>query len=158
MAEHSPIKKISHYGTFVFLDLDRFHNCIDMKGWSEYKPNPISGFLTEELEKYVRKYRGLIIWGLDKHRGTEEAILFFYQNSKIIYELFENIRQEIKRLAEKLDAPTSLSIGMVRGPAPSIKRIKSHNKKEFKKDPHILMAYRALKKAKKNGGNCIVQF
>jgi GGDEF domain-containing protein len=157
MVERYPIKKISYYGTFVFLDLDRFRNCIEKKGWSEFKPNSISGFLTEELEKYVRKYRGLVIWGLNKQRGTEEAILFFHQKSKIIYELFENIRRKIKRLAEKLDAPTSLSIGMVRGAAPLIKQIKSHNKKEFKKDPNILMAYRALKKAKKNGGNCIVQ-
>lgn len=132
--------------------------CMKKKGWSEYTPNPITDFLTEKLEKIRRKYHAWVLWGLNKNRGTEEAILYFHQNSKKIYEIFDKLRRKISKLAENLDAPTSLSIGITRGPAPIIKRIKSHNINEFKKDPGIFLVYRALKKAKKKGGNCIIQF
>lgn len=156
--ENFPIEGVSNYGTIVFLDLDKFHNCIEKKGWSEYTPNPITDFLTVELEKIIRKYRAMELFGVNKHRGTEEAILYFHQNYKKIYEVFENLRRKLERFAEKMNAPTSLSVGITKGKVPKVKRIKSHNVNEFKKDPYVFLAYKALKKAKKKGGNCIFKF
>lgn len=145
-------------GTVVFLDLDNFKKCMESKNWSEYTPNPITRHLTNKIMRYVREYRVFILWGLNRQRGTEEAILFFQYEKDFIQELIEELRKDVMKLARRYHAPTSLSAGLAEGKVPKVKKIKSHSKREFKKDPTIFLAYRALKKAKKRGGNCIVAY
>jgi GGDEF domain-containing protein len=151
------IENSTDFGIIAFLDLDNFKNCMNVMGWTRYAPNPITGYLTNKLEDYIRKFRAIDIWGLNRKEGTEEAILFFYQDQNFVYELMDTLRQEIFIRAKKLNAPTSLSIGICKGKVPKLKKITHHSKNEFKKDPAIFLGYKALKKAKKKGGNCIVQ-
>jgi len=68
----------------------------------------------------------------------------------------ETLRKEIFIREKQLDAPISLSIGMCRGKVPKLKRITHHSKNEFKKEYSLYLAYKALKKAKRKGGNCII--
>ena len=150
--------RLSNYGTVVFLDLDNFNTCMKAKNWSEYTPNPITRYLTHEIMRYVREYRVLTLWGLNRQRGTEEGILFFQYEKEFVQELIEELRKDIRKLAQRHRANTSLSAGLAEGKVPKVKKIKSHSKREFKKDPTIFLAYRALKKAKKRGGNCIVAY
>ncbi len=151
------MKNSTNFGIIVFLDLDNFKNSMRVKGWTRYSPNPITGYLTNKIVEYIRKFRAIDIWGLNRREGTEEAILFFYQDQDFVQDLMNTLREEIFTIANELNAPTSLSIGMCRGDVPKLKKITRHRKNEFKKDPAIFLAYKALKKAKKKGGNCIVQ-
>jgi GGDEF domain-containing protein len=156
MNAREPTNQYLERGTVVFVDLDNFKVCMEEKSWSNYNPNPITRFLTDTIMQFVRKYRASVLWGMDKKRGTEEAILFFQYRKRFVRKLIEGLRKSVLELAKHYNAPTSLSAGLAEGPYPQIKRIKSHSKKEFKKDPTILLAYRALKKAKKSGGNSTV--
>ena len=144
-------------GTIVFLDLDNFKGAMNAMEWTRYRPNPITGYLTTKILEYIRKYQVIVYWGLNRKEGTEETILFFYQEVNFIYDLMDRLRKEIQKIARELDAPTSLSIGMCRARAPQIKSISAHSTEEFKKDPAIYLAYKALKKAKRKGGNCIMR-
>jgi GGDEF domain-containing protein len=150
--------RLSGYGTVVFLDLDNFKTCMEEKNWSEYTPNPITRYLTQEIMRYVREYRVLTLWGLDRNRGTEEAILFFQYEKEFVQDIIEELREDVMTLAHRHNAPTSLSAGLAEGKTPKVKKIKSHSKREFKKDLTIFLAYRALKKAKKKGGNRIIVY
>ncbi len=145
-------------GTVVFLDLDGFKNCMDERGWIRWAPNPITGFLTQELMSYIRKFHAVHIWGINEKEGTEEAILIFYQKQEVICDLFEILRKKLNNLAIDLNAPTSLSIGMAYGRIFDTKPIQHHRKRDFSKDPTRYLAYKALKEAKKKGGNCIVVY
>lgn len=157
---HAPEFKVrlSDKGVVTFLDLDNFKHCVEEKNWSKYTPNPITRFLTVTIEQYIRKYRALSFWGLDQKRGTEEAILFFQYEKSFVLNLIDDLRKDIMNLAQQYNASTSLSAGLAEGKIPKIKNIKNHSKSEFKKDPTIFLAYRALKKAKKQGGNSIVTY
>jgi len=140
----------------VFVDLDNFEYCTKLKNWDPYQPNPITSFLTKSLEKLISKYHAVNLWGINKSRGTEEAILIFYKNINNIVDIIENLKKQIKELAKFHEVPTSLSVGIAQGFISNIKKINSHSRKEFKKDPTIFLAYKALKKAKSAGGNTIV--
>ena len=59
------------------LDLDQFGKIIKEVGWSEYKPNRVTGCLSSLVMNLLSKHHGTHIQGLDNKRGTEEAILFF---------------------------------------------------------------------------------
>lgn len=146
------------YGVVAFLDLDGFKNCMEVMGWVRWTPNAITGFLTQQLLKFIREFHAVHIWGINEKEGTEEAILIFYHDFEIIIELLENLRKRIKTLARKLKAPTSLSIGVARGRIFDNKPIKHHRKRDFSKDPIRYLAYKALKEAKKKGGNCIIVY
>ncbi len=150
--------KFIDFGTVAFFDLDNFTKCMEKKNWSRYTPNPITSYLTEAILRYIRNYRALPIWGLNEKEGTEETILFLQYDKSSVYKLIKTLKNEILNLAERIEAPTTLSAGIAEGRSPRIKEIKSHSKSEFKKDPTIYLAYSALKKAKKKGGNCIVVY
>jgi len=158
MNDHQLTDRFMDQGTVVFLDLDNFETCIQRKNWSRYSPNPITRYLTKSIIHLVREYRALCLWGLDEARGTEEAILFFQYNKEFIRKLLEELRKEILALAKEQNAPTSLSVGLASGRIPRVKKIEAHSKREFKKDPAILLAYRAMKKAKKKGGNRLIVY
>lgn len=150
--------RFSDQGIIVFLDLDNFETCVKRKNWSRYTPNPITRYITNRIKQFVREYRVLILWGLDEARGTEEAILFFQYEKDFVRELIEELREKVLELAKEKNAPTSLSAGLASGRIPRVKKIDAHSKEEFKKDPTIFLAYRAMKKAKKKGGNRLIVY
>jgi GGDEF domain-containing protein len=148
----------SNTGIIVFLDLDRFRECVKEKNWSEYAPNKFSGFLTNRLLEYTRKYQAVHLWGINKRRGTEEAILLFLQEKKQVKAIFEKLRKKICNMAKEIGVNTSLSVGIAEGTIQNLKKIKSHAKKEFMNNPTVYLAYKALKEAKKKGGNKIISY
>lgn len=150
--------RLSENGTIVFLDLDKFGECVEEQSWNSYKPNKISGFLTNKLLEYITKFQVVHLWGIDKKRGTEEAILLFLQEKEWIKSLFEDLRKQILKIAKKFGVNTSLSVGIAHGPIRNLKVVKGHSKREFIKNPTVYMAYKALKKAKKMGGNQVVSY
>jgi GGDEF domain-containing protein len=153
-----PQFSFSEKGTIIFLDLDRFGESIKEKTWDEYRPNPISGFLTNKLLEYITKFQAIHLYGINKKRGTEEAILLFLQDRDWVHSLFEDLRREVLKKARKFDVNTSLSIGIAHGPIRNLKVVKEHSRKEFIKHPTVYLAYKALKKAKKRGGNQIITY
>jgi len=141
-------------GITVFLDLDRFKEITRSMGWTEYKPNIITGSLTHLIEELVSRLRGVVVHGLDEERGTEEAIIKFIDadESEVLKGL-EKVRREIEKLGKESGSNATVSIGVYIGPITSIK---PQSLSEAKKTLEVTMALRALKKAKKMGGNRIV--
>ncbi len=63
------------WGAIVIIDLDRFGDVVRERGWSEYRPNPATGLLSHLVDSLARRWQGLVVYGLDWERGTEEAVL-----------------------------------------------------------------------------------
>jgi GGDEF domain-containing protein len=144
-------------GTIVFADLDNFQDCMKIMGWSRYSPNEITRLMTNRVQRYINRYQATLLWGLNKAEGTEEFILIFLQDIERVIKIMNKLRKDILELARKLNAPTSLSVGLTYGEISHLKVLKSHKKKEFLKHPTIYLAYKALKKAKKKGGNELIK-
>ncbi len=137
-------------GTVVILDLDRFSELTKSMGWDEYKPNIITGTLTHLVEDFVRKYSADILYGLDHKRGTEEAVI------EIPYVKPEEIIDDLKRIKaeiEKLGA--SISIGVAYGP---LEPVKVRCRRDAYSGITRRKALKALREAKRKGGNKIVIF
>ena len=141
-------------GITVVLDLDKFKEVTKAMGWSEYKPNVVTGSLTRLVEELASKLGGVVIHGLDEERGTEEVVIKFVgaDVNEVLREL-ERIRLEIERIGRESRSNATVSAGVYVGP---ITRLKPQPLSEAKKAPEVMMALRALKKAKKRGGNRIV--
>ncbi len=75
MPSLTPTARHFSWGTLLILDLDRMSDLVAERGWSEYKPNPLTGLLSNLVEDLVRKHGFVVIYGLDWERGTEEAVL-----------------------------------------------------------------------------------
>jgi len=141
-------------GITAVLDLDRFEKVMKAMGWSEYKPNVVTGSLTRLVEELASKLGGIVVHGLDEERGTEEAVIKFVgaDVGEVLREL-ERVRLEIERIGKESGSNATVSIGVYVGP---ITCLKPQRPSEAKKAPEVMMALRALKKAKKRGGNRMV--
>lgn len=141
-------------GITVVLDLDKFEEVTKRMRWTEYKPNIVTASLTQLVERLALRFGGVVVHGLDEERGTEEAIIKFTGVSidEVLREL-ENIRLEIERIGLESGSGATVSIGVYFGPITSLK---PRPLSGAKKEPEVLMALRALKRAKKGGGNKIV--
>lgn len=62
-------------GAVVVLDLDRFEEITRQRGYDEYTPNEVTGLLSDLVERLARKWCGVVVYGLDWERGTEEAVI-----------------------------------------------------------------------------------
>ena len=135
-------------GTVIILDLDRFSELTSSKGWDEYKPNIITGTLTHLVEEFVRKHSANILYGLDSKRGTEEAVIEIpYTKPEEVIEDLRKIKYEIKKLG------ATLSIGIAYGP---LEPIKPRNRREAYSGITRRKALKALREAKRRGGDKIV--
>jgi GGDEF domain-containing protein len=150
------LKDIDNIGTFIFLDLDNFGECVKTMGWSEYTPNPISAFLTDEVEYYIHDRFNVLIWGLDQKRGTEEAIILSYEPLESIQVWCYKVIRDVKAIAEEFNANTSLSCGIATGIVSETKAITDNRTKTINRDPLRGLAYKALRQAKKKGGNRLI--
>jgi len=141
-------------GVTVILDLDRFKEVMKAMGWNEYEPNVVTESLTRLVEEVASRLGGIVIHGLDEERGTEEAVIKFVDVDvdEVLKEL-ERVRLEIERIGKESGSNATISVGAYVGPITSLK---PQPLSEAKKAPEVMMALRALKKAKKRGGNKIV--
>ena len=140
----------------VILDLDQFGSKMKALGWSEYKPNVITGSLTELVTSLLTRHHGTHIRGLDYQRGTEEAVLFFSDpNSEQLLKALKHIMVEIEKLGRDLSQSTTLSIGISFGPVPPIRL---HQNSDLKQVFLYKYSKKALRTAKKQGGNRMLVF
>ena len=98
---------------------------------------------------FKEHYTELCLFALKYTKNEEEAE---------VYTIVNKIRLDIEQIADTSEIPTRLSIGMATGKIYNIKPLLYHSKKEFRKDPTVFLAYKALKEAKKRGGNQIVAY
>ena len=143
----------------IFIDLDNFKEISEKQGWVTYKPNEITGTLTELVSNFIRKHVGEVIYGLDEKRGTEECMLRL--TGALLHEVIvsdlEYIASRIQETGFEIGCEASVSIGVSRGPYSPIRPTGPYqwSKRLFKGQAQRL-AHKALKKAKKQGGNRIV--
>lgn len=139
------------YGIIIVLDLDRFEEYTVEHGYDQYKPNIVTGTLTNLVKNLVYKYNGSVIYGLDEERGTEEAIIEipYFPDEKIdeLKKDLEKIKDEINKLG------ASISIVVVKDyvtgkPARS-------RREAYRGTPGRRKALRILRKVKRRGGNRI---
>jgi len=135
-------------GTVIVFDLNKFKKVTKEKGFNEYKPNIITGTLTHLVENFVRKWNAYVLYGLDYFRGTEEAVIIMPMTKpeEVLSDL-EKIRREIEKLG------STLSIGVSYG---VIVNIKARNRREAYENITVKNALKALREAKRKGGNRIV--
>ncbi len=135
-------------GSIVILDLDEFEELMHSRGWSEYKPNEITGELTSLVEKMASDYQGVVIYGLDYKRGTEEAVIEF--PGRRCHELSETLRY-VKNSVNALGA--GISIVCVEGFVSGKKAL--DRKEAYHGTPWRDYAAKILRKIKNKGGNTI---
>ena len=143
----------------IFIDLDNFKEISERQGWVAYKPNEITGSLTQLVTQFIRKHIGEVIYGLDEKHGTEECMLRLtgaLEHEEIITDL-KNIIHEIIEVGLNCGCDASVSIGVSRGPYTPIRPTGPYqwSRRLFKGQAQRL-AHKALKKAKKLGGNRII--
>ena len=130
----------------VMFDLDQFGKIIKKAGWSEYKPNSVTGYLSNLVTNLLSKHHGTHIQGLDYQRGTEEAILLFSApNLEELLDDLEDLKMKIHRLGKELALPITISIGMSVGIPPIIRL---RDSRELKRTLLFKSAKKALKTAK----------
>lgn len=142
----------------IYIDLDNFGEIVKGKGLSEYKPNIVTGEITNLILKFAHEHNATILFGLDESRGTEEAVLEIIEEEnidKIIRDL-----HKLKRTIEKIGINTrtyvTASIGVGIGVIPSKLTAKIRSRKDIANTLTRYLAKKALEKAKKEGKNRIV--
>ena len=100
--------------------------------------------------------QGTQLWGLNRKEGTEESLLYFSSSIEELYPILDDLRSDVYKLAREHQAPTSLSIGMSYGPILKLKPVRNNRKQTVRNDPTRILAYKALRQAKRKGGNKIV--
>lgn len=138
------------------LDLDHFGEITKRAGWLKYKPNIVSSLLTKLVTELLSKHHGTHLRGINFQRGTEEAVLFFSTpDPQILLEDLETLRKRIQLLQGELGFPVTISIGLAFGPS---LRMRISETSDLSQIPLFKSANKALRKAKKQGGNRIIIF
>ena len=84
-------------GTLVIMDLDNMEEYMEKHGLDEYRPNRVTGLLSNLVEAFARKWRGVVVYGLSWERGTEEAVIEIpLVDPHEIKEDLEEIRKKVK--------------------------------------------------------------
>ena len=142
----------------IYLDLDNLGEIVKKKRLNEYKPNIITGQITNLILRFAWENNATIIFGLDEKRGTEEAILEIigeYDLDKILEEL-DKLRKEVERIGIETKTNVTASIGVGVGYMPARIALKIRKRKEISNTPTRYLAKKALEKAKKEGKNKII--
>ncbi|AEM38703.1 hypothetical protein Pyrfu_0834 [Pyrolobus fumarii 1A] len=136
-------------GTIVMIDLDKFGEIVEERGWSEYRPNPATGLLTMLVERLVSKWQGVVLYGLDPDRGTEEVVI------EIPYVEPEELLDDLKAIREELrKVGVTATIVAVRGYV-GLKPT-GDRREAYEGTPYRRLAAKLLRKAKRRGGDTIV--
>lgn len=124
------------------LDIDFLEDFIKKAGLSEYKPNVATGFLTKIIENIATRYNGVIIYGIDHERGTEEGVVEFpLLSCNDIESEIQSIKHEFSNLG------LSISIVCVEG---LVLGKKAQSREEaYKGTPWRKIAYKKLLRIKR---------
>ena len=135
-------------GTIVVIDLDRFGETVEERGWSQYAPNPATGLLSHLVDRLASKWRAVVVYGLDWDRGTEEAVLEIpYTEPGELREDLEEVRRELNRLG------IGVTIVAIRG---EVGLKPARNRREaYYGTPGRARAVRLLRRLKRRGGNTV---
>ena len=135
-------------GTIVVMDLDRFGEVVRERGWSEYQPNPATGLLTDLVERFVRKWQAIVVYGLDPVRGTEEVVLEIpFVEPWEVKEDLESIRRELNRVG------VGVTIVAVKGYI--LGRPARDRREAYYGSPSRSYAKHLLERLKRKGGNMV---
>ena len=138
----------------IILDLDQFGKITKEAGWPEYKPNVVTGLLSDLVTELLSKHHGTHLSGLDYQRGTEEAVLFFSApDPQELLDELEALKKKIQLLGRDLGLPVTLSIGVSFGSPPPL-RLRENS--DLTRMFLFKSAKKALRKAKRQGGNRII--
>lgn len=85
-------------GSVVVLDLDGFGEVTVERGYDEYRPNDVTGKMSQLIESFARKWGAVVVYGLDWERGTEEALL------EVPYVEASELAEDLLRLAREIAA------------------------------------------------------
>lgn len=129
-------------GCIVMLDIDLMEEKVREMGLPEYRPNIATGYLTRAIEELASKYKGVIVYGLDYVRGTEEAVIEFPLNScETLADDLKSIEQEFIKLGMSISI--ACNDGLVIGK-------KAKNKREaFRGTPWREATFKILMKIKR---------
>ncbi|MEM0340860.1 MAG: hypothetical protein QXN05_05175 [Acidilobaceae archaeon] len=134
-------------GALVILDLDRFKEFSKAKGFSEYTPNEITGLLSHLVDAFVRKWNGVVVYGIDWERGTEEAIIEIPEVEA------EELEQDLIEIAEEVRrAGASITIVALTG---YIFGVPARSRREAYSEGLRSYAKKVLEKLKKRGGEVV---
>lgn len=138
-------------GLIIIIDLDNFGEYVEKHGLDPYKPNVVTGTLSELVYRFVNKWRGVVIYGLDFERGTEEAVIelpYGHENIDDILKDLLEIKEEINKLG------VSISIVVVQDYV--YPELAGDRRIAYKGTVGRIKAWKILRKIKKTGGNKIV--
>jgi hypothetical protein len=136
-------------GTIVVIDLDQFSEVVEERGWSEYSPNPATGLLTSLVEMFVRKWQGVVVYGLDEARGTEEAVI---EIPLVEPEELKPDLEAIKRELNKIGV--NVTIVAVRGYV--LGKPAANRREAYTATPFRRQALALLRRVKRRGGDQVV--
>ncbi len=136
-------------GTIVIIDLDKFGEIVEERGWSEYEPNPATGLLTLLVDRFVSKWQGVVLYGLDWERGTEEVVIEIpFVEPEELREDLEEIRRELRRIGV---TATIVAVHGYVGLRPTGDR-----REAYEGTPYRRLAARLLRRAKRRGGDTLI--
>lgn len=138
-------------GTIVIMDLDEFGEEVRERGWSEYRPNVVTGTLTSLVQLFVSKWFGTVVYGLDESRGTEEVIIEIpgVEPGELADDL-ERIKEGVNSVGGRI---TIVALKGFVTCKPASNRREAYHATAFRRQ-----AVRALREAKRKGGNRVVVY
>lgn len=137
-------------GLVVVMDLDEFGEYVRERGLSEYVPNAVTGELTRLVEWFASRHRGVVLYGLSRERGTEEAVI----EIPFGCEDEEGVRKDLEEIARRVsELGASISIAAVRGP---VLGRASGRRDAYGGTPTRRRAARLLREIKRAGGGRVV--
>ncbi|BAN90638.1 hypothetical protein ACAM_1169 [Aeropyrum camini SY1 = JCM 12091] len=132
----------------VIIDIDRFEEKTRMLGLDPYKPNRFTALLTSLIEEFAVSRRATVVYGLDRERGTEEALVEIPLTDP------EEVEGDLIRIAREMceaGAPvTVVAIESLMGPGKPADRRAAYSGSPFRR-----RARRILEKLKKRGGGVV---
>jgi hypothetical protein len=137
-------------GTVVVIDLDRFEEVVEARGWSRWRPNQATGLLSALVEELARRWRGVVVYGLDWERGTEEAVLEF--------PLVEpgELEGDLRRVLETLESEAGVTATAVAIRGPVLARPARSRREAYYATPTRRLALKLLRRAKRSGGGRLI--
>lgn len=137
-------------GIIILMDLDGFKEYTMSRGLDQYTPNLVTGELTRLVESFAIKYNGVIVYGLDYERGTEEALIEIPFGCEQVSRIIEDLRM-IKEIINTMGVGiTIVVIGDYVIARPARDRREAYFGTLGRKK-----AVRIIKRLKKKGGNTI---
>ena len=136
-------------GVIIVADLDRFEEFVEEHGLSKYEPNDITGSLTQLFYSFATKWRGVVIYGLDFERGTEEIIIEIPMPDEI-----DSLIKDLEQIKKSInDLGASITIVVIRDYV--ICRPARTRREAYYGTPGRSRAIRLLKTIKRRGGNIV---